>query len=332
MSATKEGTSSLRRRTAEVTERHDVTLFEASPHVGGQFRLAMAVPGKEEFAETLRYYSRRMEVLNVDVRLSTRATVEDLRDFDEVVVATGVVPRVPAIEGVATTTGSGRRHPKVVSYAEVLDGSVVPGPRVAVMGAGGIGVDVSHFLTHPAGEAEDLETWLSHWGVADPALHAGGLGEKKPRTPAREVYLLQRKASAIGKGLAKTSGWAHRAVLKDSGVQMLPAVTYERVDEKLFRRVGISGVVFFDELLPPEAIDRALAELDVAAELAVAGWVRAPGRSSYGPPHPTFLLAGGCLLLVLVVPVVAVLRLRRGRATGAGGDRGRTRGSPAAPR
>jgi 2,4-dienoyl-CoA reductase (NADPH2) len=218
---------------------HHVTLFEASTQVGGQFRLAMAVPGKEEFAEALRYYSRRMEVLGVDVRLSTRATVEDLRDFDEVVVATGVVPRVPAIEGVDTTTGSGRRHPKVVSYAEVLDGSVVPGPRVAVMGAGGIGVDVSHFLTHPDGEGEDLETWLSHWGVADPALHAGGLGEKKPRTPAREVYLLQRKTSAIGKGLGKTSGWAHRAVLKDSGVQMLPAVTYERVDDEGFHvRVG----------------------------------------------------------------------------------------------
>ena len=212
---------------------HQVTLFEASSQVGGQFRLAMAIPGKEEFAETLRYYTRRMEVLGVDVRLSTRASIDDLREFDEVVVATGVVPRIPEVEGIA----QGERHPKVVSYAEVLDGSVVPGRRVAVMGAGGIGVDVSHYLTHDLDES--LEEWLAHWGVADPALHAGGLGEKKARTPAREVYLLQRKTSTIGKGLGKTSGWAHRAVLKDSGVQMLPGVTYEKVDDAgLHLRVG----------------------------------------------------------------------------------------------
>ncbi|HEX6485918.1 MAG TPA: NADPH-dependent 2,4-dienoyl-CoA reductase [Nocardioidaceae bacterium] len=210
---------------------HDVTLFEAAPEVGGQFRLAMAIPGKEEFAETLRYYSRRMEVLGVHVRLSTRASAEDLRDFDDVVVATGVAPRIPEIEGVD--------HPKVVSYAEVLDGSVVPGPRVAVMGAGGIGVDVSHFLTHDL--SEDLDAWLAHWGVADPALHPGGLGEKKPRTPAREVYLLQRKTSTIGKGLGKTSGWAHRAVLKDSDVTMIPGVAYDRIDDQgLHITVGAS--------------------------------------------------------------------------------------------
>ncbi|HLN77286.1 MAG TPA: NADPH-dependent 2,4-dienoyl-CoA reductase [Nocardioidaceae bacterium] len=210
---------------------HDVTLFEASPQVGGQFRLAMNIPGKEEFAETLRYYTRRLEVLGVDVRLSTRAGVADLRSFDDVVVASGVVPRVPAIEGLD--------HPKVVSYADVLNGSVVPGRRVAVMGAGGIGVDVSHFLTHDPDE--DLDAWLAHWGVGDPALHPGGLTEKKPRTASREVWLLQRKASSIGKGLGKTSGWAHRAVLKDSGVHMLPAVTYERVDDEgLHIRVGVT--------------------------------------------------------------------------------------------
>jgi 2,4-dienoyl-CoA reductase (NADPH2) len=214
---------------------HEVTLFEASPHVGGQFRLAMAIPGKEEFAETLRYYTRRMEVLGVDVRLSTRAGVEELRGFDDVVVATGVVPRIPEVVGIAP----GERHPKVVSYPELLDGSVVPGRRVAVMGAGGIGVDVSHYLTHDLDES--LEEWMAHWGVGDPTLHPGGLTEKKPRTPAREVWLLQRKTSSIGKGLGKTSGWAHRAVLKDSGVQMLPGVVYERVDDEgLHIRVGAS--------------------------------------------------------------------------------------------
>ena len=210
---------------------HEVTLFEASTAVGVQFRLAMQVPGTEEFAETLRYFARRLEVLGVDVRLATRATVADLRGFDEVVVATGVVPRVPELTGVD--------HPKVVSYSAVLAGSVVPGRRVAVVGAGGIGVDVSIFLTHDP--AEDLEDWLAHWGVGDPSLHPGGLTEKKPRTPAREVFLLQRKASAIGRGLGKTSGWAHRAVLKDSGVQLLPGVTYDRVDDEgLHVRVGVT--------------------------------------------------------------------------------------------
>ena len=200
---------------------HDVTLFEAAPAVGGQFRLAMQVPGKEEFAETLRYYTRRMQVLGVDLRLSTRASAASLAGFDEVIVATGVVPRIPALQGIS--------HPKVASYSEVLNGSVKVGQRVAVVGAGGIGVDVSHFLTHE--ESEDLDDWFAHWGVGDPALHPGGLTEKKPRTPAREVYLLQRKASRIGKDLGKTSGWAHRAVLEDSGVTMLPGVTYDRVDD-----------------------------------------------------------------------------------------------------
>ena len=224
---------------------HGVTLFEASPEVGGQFRLAMAIPGKEEFAETLRYYTRRLEVLGVDVRLSTRATVSDLREFDDVVVATGVVPRIPSLAGVGASTGSGR-HPKVVTYAEVLNGSVVPGRRVAVMGAGGIGVDVSHFLTHDLDE--DLDDWLAHWGVGDPALHPGGLTEKKPRTAAREVWLLQRKASTIGKGLGKTSGWAHRAVLKDSGVNLVPGVAYERVDDE-----GLHITVGGTEKTPGEA-------------------------------------------------------------------------------
>ena len=218
--------------TVSAAERgHDVTLFEASSQIGGQFRLAMRVPGKEEFAETLRYYARRMEVLGVDVRLSTSATVEDLTGYDEVVVSTGVVPRMPAFDGA--------EHAKVVSYADVLNGTVVPGRRVAVMGAGGIGVDVSVFLTHDLDQ--DLDEWLAHWGVGDPSLHPGGLTEKKPRTPAREVWLLQRKTSTIGKGLAKTSGWAHRTVLKDSGVHLVPGVTYDRVDDDgLHVRVRVS--------------------------------------------------------------------------------------------
>ncbi len=197
-----------------------VTLFERSASVGGQFRLAMAVPGKEEFAETLRYYTRRMEVLGVEVRLGSEATAADLTAYDEVVVATGVVPRLPELEGID--------HPSVTTYAEVLSGAVVPGARVAVIGAGGIGVDVSHWLTH---EPEDLDGWMAHWGVGDPSLHRGGLTERKPRSPAREVTLVQRKATPIGIGLGKTSGWAHRAVLKQSGVRQVLGATYVRVDD-----------------------------------------------------------------------------------------------------
>ncbi|CUR54935.1 2,4-dienoyl-CoA reductase (NADPH) [metagenome] len=198
-----------------------VTLFEALDQLGGQFRLAMAVPGKEDFAETLRYYTRRLEVLGVDVRLDTRAEAADLAAYDEVVVATGVVPRLAAFPG--------SDDPRVVSYADVLGGRVTVGRRVAVIGAGGIGVDVSHFLTHDP--ADTLEDWMQHWGVGDPTLHPGGLTDKKPRAAVREVTLLQRKTSTIGRGLGKTSGWAHRAVLKDSGVTMIPGVTYERFDD-----------------------------------------------------------------------------------------------------
>jgi 2,4-dienoyl-CoA reductase (NADPH2) len=197
------------------------TLFEKSPEIGGQFRLAMQVPGKEDFADTLRYFTRRLEVLGVDVRTSTEASAADLAAYDHVVVASGVVPRIPVIEGID--------HPKAVSYAAVLDGSVTVGKRVAVIGAGGIGVDVSHFLAHDP--SETVEDWYAHWGVGDPTLNPGGLTEAKPRTPAREVTLVQRKATPIGIGLGKTSGWAHRAVLKQSGVTQVVGATYDRIGD-----------------------------------------------------------------------------------------------------
>ncbi|WP_139980017.1 FAD-dependent oxidoreductase [Nocardioides litoris] len=197
-----------------------VTLFEQAPEIGGQFRLAMAVPGKEDFADTLRYYGRRLEVLGVEVRLATRATEADLAAYDEVVVATGVEPRVPEIAGVD--------HPSVCSYADVLAGRVVPGSRVAVVGAGGIGVDVSAWLTHVP---ESLEEWQAHWGVGDPAVHPGGLTEPKPREPARQVVLVQRKTTPVGAGLGKTSGWAHRAVLRQNAVEQVSGATYVRIDD-----------------------------------------------------------------------------------------------------
>ncbi|HEX2894372.1 MAG TPA: NADPH-dependent 2,4-dienoyl-CoA reductase [Marmoricola sp.] len=209
-------------------ERGDrVTLFEKRAELGGQFRLAMRIPGKEEFAEALRYFRRRLEVLGVDVRLGAEATAADLDAYDEVVVATGVEPRIPPIAGM--------NHPKVVSYADLLDGSVSVGRRVAVIGAGGIGVDVAHFLTHDP--TETTEDWLAHWGVGDPSAAGsgtapGGLADRTPREPVREVTLVQRKTSLIGKGLGKTSGWAHRAVLKQSGVRQISGATYDRVDDE----------------------------------------------------------------------------------------------------
>jgi len=198
-----------------------VTLFERDEEIGGQFRLAMSVPGKEDFADTLRYYGRRLEVLGVDVRLKTEATLADLEGFDEVIVATGVTPRMPVIEGVD--------HRSVATYADVLSGRVVPGDRVAVIGAGGIGVDVSAWLTH---EPETLEEWQARWGVGDPLEHRGGLAEPAPARAARQVTLIQRKTTPIGIGLGKTSGWAHRAVLKQFGVRQIRGVTYDRIDDE----------------------------------------------------------------------------------------------------
>ncbi|MEZ0577389.1 FAD-dependent oxidoreductase [Nocardioides sp. MH1] len=197
-----------------------VTLFEKSPDLGGQFRLAMEVPGKEDFRDTLRYYRRRLEVLGVDVRLGTEATAADLASYDDVVLASGVRPRIPAIPGVD--------HERVLRYDQVLSGEVVPGRQVAVIGAGGIGVDVAVWLTHDPGETP--EEWMAHWGVGDPSLHRGGLAEPKPRAPQREVTLIQRKTTPIGVGLGKTSGWAHRAVLKQSEVRQISGASYDRIE------------------------------------------------------------------------------------------------------
>jgi 2,4-dienoyl-CoA reductase (NADPH2) len=216
---------------------HTVTLFEAGEVIGGQFDLARRIPGKEEFSETIRYYTTMLDKHGVDVRLRTRATVDELAGFDEVVLATGVLPRMPDIPGID--------HPMVLSYAEAITGKPV-GKTVAVVGAGGVGFDVSEFLVTDESPTLNLKEWKAEWGVADPlgALpsQAGGPpacgGEVRgalttpiPAPPAREVYLLQRTKGPQGKRLGKTSGWVHRASLKAKGVQQLSGVNYERIDD-----------------------------------------------------------------------------------------------------
>jgi 2,4-dienoyl-CoA reductase (NADPH2) len=201
---------------------HAVTLFEASEAIGGQFDLARRIPGKEEFSETIRYYTRMLEKHGVDVRLRIRATVDELADFDEVVLATGVSPRMPDILGID--------HPMVLSYAEAITGKPL-GKTVAVVGAGGVGFDVSEFLVTDQSPTLNLKEWKAEWGVADPQEVRGALTTPIPSPPAREVYLLQRTKGPQGKRLGKTSGWVHRASLKAKGVQQLSGVNYERIDD-----------------------------------------------------------------------------------------------------
>jgi 2,4-dienoyl-CoA reductase (NADPH2) len=201
---------------------HAVTLFEAGDALGGQFDLARRIPGKEEFSETIRYYTRMLDKHDVDVRLRTGATVAELAGFDEVVLATGVSPRMPAIPGID--------HPMVLSYAEAIMGKPV-GKSVAVVGAGGVGFDVSELLVTDESPTLNLKEWKAEWGAADPQEVRGALTTPIPAPPAREVYLLQRTKGPQGKRLGKTSGWVHRASLKAKGVQQLSGVNYERIDD-----------------------------------------------------------------------------------------------------
>jgi 2,4-dienoyl-CoA reductase (NADPH2) len=210
---------------------HAVDLFEAASEIGGQFNMAKRIPGKEEFDETLRYFRRRIEVTGVHLALGRRVGAEDLAAgrYDAVVLATGVTPRDPRIEGEEEFRGAGR----VISYVDLLLHGRPAGPRVAVVGAGGIGFDVSEYLVSEGHSTTlDTEAWLREWGVTDPAVARGGLGRPEISPPARQVYLLQRKASPLGKGLGKTTGWIHRAQLKMKRVEMIGGVNYERIDAR----------------------------------------------------------------------------------------------------
>jgi 2,4-dienoyl-CoA reductase (NADPH2) len=202
---------------------HAVTLFEASHFIGGQFDMARRIPGKEEFNETIRYFTTMLAKYDVTVRLGTKAEVDELADFDEVVLATGVTPRIPSIPGID--------HPMVLTYAEAITGARPVGKTVAVLGAGGVGFDVSEFLVTDESPTLNLKEWKAEWGAADPQEIRGALTTPIPAPPAREVYLLQRSKGPQGRGLGKTSGWVHRASLKAKNVHQLSGVNYERIDD-----------------------------------------------------------------------------------------------------
>ncbi len=204
---------------------HDVHLYEQSSEIGGQFNYAKQVPGKEEFYETLRYYARMIDVLGVQLHLNTRVDAAALagQGFAEVVMATGIKPRDLSIPG--------HDHPKVMSYIEVLRDHKPVGQKVAVIGAGGIGFDISEYLVEHESLTTNLDKWLSHWGIDKHYTTPGSLTEKDITVTAREVYLLQRKTSKVGKGLGKTTGWIHRTSLAHHQVKMMNGVSYEKIDD-----------------------------------------------------------------------------------------------------
>ncbi|MGO1167797.1 MAG: FAD-dependent oxidoreductase [Janibacter sp.] len=203
---------------------HDVELFEAEEDIGGQFALAMRIPGKEEFAETIRYFRGELDRRGVAVHLGRRAGMADLEGFDEVVLATGVTPRVPQIEGID--------HPMVVTYPEAVLGTREVGDRVAVIGAGGIGVDVTELLTTIDSPTLDIKEWMDEWGVDPTSADRGGLKDAHPQQSPRTVYLVQRKETKIGKDLGKTTGWVHRVAIRAKGVHQITGASYERIDDQ----------------------------------------------------------------------------------------------------
>ncbi len=223
------GPAGLSAATTLAERGHEVHLYDAAAEVGGQLNMAKVIPGKEEFHEMLRYFRRRLELTGVHVHLGARISPEALVQLggEQVIVASGVLPRDPRIPGQA--------HAKVLTYVDVLRHRQPVGRKVAIIGAGGIGFDVAEFLVQDApSPTTNLEEWLAEWGVSDPGTARGGVAGIRPRVgpPAREVTLLQRKSGKLGAGLGKTTGWIHRATLKMKGVQMINGVNYERIDDR----------------------------------------------------------------------------------------------------
>ncbi|CAH6668550.1 NADPH-dependent 2,4-dienoyl-CoA reductase [Pseudocitrobacter vendiensis] len=205
---------------------HQVTLFDAHSEIGGQFNIAKQIPGKEEFYETLRYYRRMIDVTGVTLKLNHLVTADHLQAFDETILACGIVPRMPAIDGID--------HPKVLTYLQVLRDKVAVGNSVAIIGCGGIGFDTAMYLSQPGiSTSQNIDEFCQEWGIDTTLQQPGGLrpeGAMLPKSP-RKIVMLQRKASKPGDGLGKTTGWIHRATLLARGVKMIPAVSYQKIDD-----------------------------------------------------------------------------------------------------
>ncbi|CAI2411073.1 FAD-dependent oxidoreductase [Serratia plymuthica] len=221
------GPAGLAFATTAASRGHRVTLFDAADQIGGQFNIAKQIPGKEEFHETLRYFRRQLALLEVTVKLGTQVEAADLAEFDEVILACGIVPRTPAIPGIDNA--------KVLTYLDVLRDKKPVGQRVAIIGAGGIGFDTAEYLSqHGVSSSLDQAEFNREWGIDGQLSQRGGLAAQGPvaeRGP-RQIYLLQRKTSKVGEGLGKTTGWIHRASLLMRGVKMLNSVNYQRIDEE----------------------------------------------------------------------------------------------------
>jgi 2,4-dienoyl-CoA reductase (NADPH2) len=221
------GPAGLSAATIAAQRGHHVTLFDSANEIGGQFNLAKQIPGKEEFYETLRYFSKQIQLHNVTLKLNTTVVENDLNDFDEIIISTGISARLPKIEGIES--------PKVLSYIDVLKNKKPVGKKVAIIGAGGIGFDTAEYLTQQGKSTSlDVREFLKEWGI-DPEnnVRAGIEGIKPhPEHSPREVYLLQRKDTKVGEGLGKTTGWIHRTELKNRKVQMISSVQYDKIDDK----------------------------------------------------------------------------------------------------
>lgn len=215
------GPAGLAAATSAAERGFAVTLYEANDHIGGQFALAAKIPGKEEFTETIRYFTTRIKELGINLKLGTRATAKELQEYDHIIIATGVTPRIPDIDGID--------HETVITYADLLSGAKTAGDRVAIIGAGGIGVDVAEYLAYESSPALDVEQWRKEWGVD--ATQPGGLNKPEASPSRRGIHLFQRKESHIGKGLNKTTGWVHRASIKAKGVHQYTGVAYTSIDD-----------------------------------------------------------------------------------------------------
>ncbi len=221
------GPAGLAASTVAAKRGHNVTLFEAAGEIGGQFNIAKQIPGKEEFYETIRYFQRQIEITGVDLKLNTKADEAALSQFDEVILATGIIPNTPRVPGID--------HPKVLSYLDVLRDKRQVGKKVAIIGAGGIGFDTAEFLTHSGpSTSQNIAAFLKEWGIDSENEAPGGIEgvQPHPEPSPREVYLLQRKESKVGAGLGKTTGWIHRSALKSKQVRMMNSVAYDRIDDQ----------------------------------------------------------------------------------------------------